>query len=266
MAQSTAIKVTKIRSHMTFDATTGCVVRRTDGGGRLSSLDEFDSDKLKFSDPERVSEDVFLSVARHVSDKNSTSSFRICLKNAHIKSASAIPDGFNDFTIDIGPSIHHLLETLDNRFATTTAFKVSNREMSAFYSHPSVVVGKSNEYHGYCARFIADGNLPPEFHKCKIANVAADIHLKLKGGLIMNRFVSLLWAVEQVIIVEDDSDDDIESDEEYDETAMKNDAPSIKKEELRSLFDDWMKSSHDHEDLVKIQTLLSLQKNSPENE
>lgn len=202
-------KVTKIRSTVTLDANTGAVIRRSDGGGRISSMDELDvNHDVVFSSLTRnntiPNTEVYLSLAKLVHPK--TNSLRICLRNANIMTASLVSSGLNAFTVVAGSNVQNLLEELDNRFATSDAFKSTRSrngsDMRYLYSHPSVVVGRGSGTRGFHARFVVDGNLPVEFQQCVQSGDLADVHLKLKGGVIMDRFVSLLWVVEQVVILD----------------------------------------------------------------
>ena len=213
---SSSTKVTKVRSTVTLDASTGAVIRRSDGGGRISSMDELDVKRDVLFTPLTKNDtipntEVYLSLAKLVHPK--TNSLRICLRNAQIMTASHVSSGLNAFTVIAGSNVQNLMEDLDNRFVASEAFgSTRNRngsDMRHLYTHPSVVVGRGGGSRGFHARYVVDGTLPVEFQQCVRTGELADVHLKLKGGLIMDRFVSLLWVVEQVVILDmEDSEDD----------------------------------------------------------
>jgi hypothetical protein len=224
-------QVTKVRSTVTLDTTTGAVIRRADGGGRISSMDELDVQKdvkfLALSKNDSIpNTEVYLSIAKLSHPK--TSSLRVCLRNAQIVTASQVSSGLNAFTVVAGSNVQNLLEELDSRFATSDALKKTSGSALCLYTHPSLVVGGRRlnpggaSARGIHARFVVDGTLPEAFHFR--SGKLADVYLKLKGGVVMDRFVSLLWVVEHVVVPEESDESDDEEVDEEEEAGCEEDA------------------------------------------
>jgi hypothetical protein len=211
---------------ISIDAATGKVVHRNEGGGRVSNLDDLTiGTSMKFGKFEAIQmqvpriqtssssssssssslPEVKLSLGTISASRsaNKASSFRVCLKNVQILSASRFSDDeMNVFTIAAPASVQRLLWDLDDKMVTDSKLG----DVAQMFACPSVVASRDPCARSVAARFVVDGGVPREFAKCVETGNLADVHMKLIGGVMTKTYLSLLWTVEEVVVLAVDSD------------------------------------------------------------